>query len=222
MIKSIIFNIDDTLYDSSFQLEMARMNAVKAMIESGLPVDVERAFRTINDIVEKYGRYYSKHFDRMLEQLGLRWDPRIIAAGVVAYRETSWAFLKPFPDTIPTLLNLRDRGYKLGVISNGDPVKQWQKLIKIGIHHLFHKVLLTREHGKDNIDEEVFQFILGELDLHPEEGALVSSTYSCGILEAKSLGMVTIFLRRKPSLDKIADFKPTYEIDRLSEILNIL
>jgi putative hydrolase of the HAD superfamily len=221
MIKSILFNIDDTLYDSSLQLEMARMNAVKAMIEAGLPVDIERAFNTLSDIVKKYGRYYSKHFDGMLEHLGLKSDPRIIAAGVVAYRETSLVFLKPFPDTIPTLLNLRDNGYRLGIISDGDPVKQWQKLIKIGVHHLFHHVSIARQHGKDMVDDELLEFSLKELNVKPEEAALVSSTISCGISEAKSLGMVTICIRRKPISEIPEKITPTYEIDRISEILKI-
>lgn len=51
-----------------------------------------------------------RHFDRLLERLGLKWNPEVIAAGVVAYRATSPVYLTPFPDTVPTLLRFKDSG----------------------------------------------------------------------------------------------------------------
>lgn len=222
MFKGVLFDLDDTLYDASLQLEMARMSAVKAMLEAGLPVDVEKAFDTLNEIVEEYGRYYPKHFDRMLERLGLKWDAKIIAAGVVAYRETSWAFLKPYPDTIPTLLRLRDRGYRIGLVSGGDPVKQWQKLIKINVHHLLHSVVMTRELGKERIDENILRTALEDLKLKPSEAILVGGGVSGGIAEANALGMTTVRLRNKPLPSGVKEAAPTHEIDRLSDLLKIV
>ena len=90
-IKCVLFDIDDTLYDTSLQMSMARLNAIKAMSEAGLPTDIETAYRVLEDIVKEFGRHYNKHFDMLLERLGLKWDPRVIAAGVAAYRETSSA-----------------------------------------------------------------------------------------------------------------------------------
>jgi len=83
--------------------------------------------RTLEEIVNEYGSDYTKHFDELLTRLGLKRNPRVIASGVIAYRETSNAYLKPYPDTIPILLSLRDRAYKIAVVSAGRAVKQWQK-----------------------------------------------------------------------------------------------
>ena len=116
-MKTILFNIDDVLYDSSHQMSTARLNAVKAMIDTGLPSDIETSYLVLEKIVEEHGQYYSRHFDELLEHLGLKWDPRIIASGVIAYRETSAAYLKPYPDTVPSLLLLREQGYRLGVVA---------------------------------------------------------------------------------------------------------
>jgi putative hydrolase of the HAD superfamily len=73
----------------------------------------------------------------LLERLGLKWNPRVIAAGAVACRVTRPIYLAPYPDTVPMLLKLRDAGYKLGVASKGRAVKQWQKLIQLGLEHIF-------------------------------------------------------------------------------------
>ena len=77
-------------------------------------------------------------FGKLLEHLGLKWNPEVMAEGVVACRATSPIYLTPFLGTVPTLLKLRDAGYKLGVTSKGRAVQQRQKLIQLGRAHLSH------------------------------------------------------------------------------------
>jgi len=94
-VKAVFFDIDDTLFDSTRLARISRINAVKAMIECGLPLnDVMTGYNLLMKIVEKYGSNYSHHFDRLLEILGYGWDAKIIAAGIVAYHDTKIAYLK--------------------------------------------------------------------------------------------------------------------------------
>lgn len=52
----MFFDIDDTLFDSTTLAKMARINAVKAMIEVGLPItSVARGYNLLMKIVNKYG-----------------------------------------------------------------------------------------------------------------------------------------------------------------------
>ena len=124
------------------------------MKAAGLQIDVETAYRRLEEIANERGPDDTRHFDTLLERLGLKWNPEVIAAGVIAYRATSPVYLTPFPDTLPTLLKLRDAGYKLGVASKGRAVKQWQKLIQLGLEHMFHAVTISEESGSEafNID----------------------------------------------------------------------
>jgi putative hydrolase of the HAD superfamily len=86
-IKAIFFDIDDTLYDSTKLTTMARENSIKAMIDSGLQErSEEKLYNLLNEIIKKHGSNYPKHYDRLLDELGHGPDPKIIAAGVVAYR----------------------------------------------------------------------------------------------------------------------------------------
>jgi len=224
-IKCVLFDIDDVLYDASLQVEMARLNAIRAMIEAGLPSDVENAYRVLKEIVKQYGTDYPKHFDKLLEQLGLRWDPGVIAAGVVAYRETNVAYLRPYPDTITTLLRLRDLGYRLGVVSDGRTVKQWQKLISLGLHHFFQNVLISEELGSEVIGPELFKTALDKLNLQPSEVAFVGKRLSPDILNANRTGIMSIRMRRGESKNEEAksdEMMPKHEITKLYEILKIL
>ncbi|MEM3640879.1 MAG: TIGR02253 family HAD-type hydrolase [Candidatus Bathyarchaeia archaeon] len=224
-IKCILFDVDDTLYDATLQTNMARLNAVKAMIEAGLPVDIETAYEALRGIVDKYGPYYNKHFDKLLEHLGLKWSPRIIAAGVIAYRETSAAYLRPYPDTVPTLLKLRESGYLLGAISEGRSVKQWQKLIQLGIQHLFHSAAISEEINEEKVTPKLFEKILGELKVSPQETLFVGNQLDTDILSANQLSIISVrirkgvFMTEEPKDPKMV---PKFEISKLSDILEIL
>jgi len=224
-VKAITFDIDDTLYDSSLQMRMTRLNAIRAMIEAGLPVDLETGYKTLEEIVNQYGPHYTKHFDKLLELLGLKWKPRVIAAGVVAYRETSQAYLKPFPDAVPTLIKLRDLKCKLGVASDGRSVKQWQKLIQLGVHHLFHSVVISEDLGTEEFSADLFKKCLEDLEVKPEETIYVSSKPNKGILYANKASVITVRMRKGDSAveePELPEAKAKYEIEQLSEIFGVL
>ena len=223
--KCVLFDIDDTLYDTSLQLRMARLNAIKAMNEAGLPTDIETAYHVLEDIVEEFGRHYNKHFDTLLERLGLKWDPRVIAAGVAAYRETSSVYLKPYTDTVPVLLKLREMGYQLGVISEGRAVKQWQKLIQLGIQHLFHYVLISEEINVETMTPELFRLTFKELKISPNETVFIGNQLDTDILSANEANIVSVRIRKgkyRMEEPKSPNTTPKYEINKLSDIFDII
>jgi putative hydrolase of the HAD superfamily len=224
-IKCVLFDIDDTLYDTTLQMSEARLNAVKAMIEAGLPANIEITYRVLEEIVKEFGRHYNQQFDRLLERLGLEWNPRVIAAGVTAYRETSSVYLKPYSDTVPTLLKLRESGYPLGIVSEGRAVKQWQKLIQLGIQHLFNRVLISGEIKEDTVTPEMFKLVLKELGASPEETVFVGNQLNTDILCANKVGIISVRMRKgehRVEEPKSSEMAPKYEISKISEIFDVL
>ncbi len=224
-IKAIFFDIDNTLYDSTKLTTMARHNSIKAMIDSGLPVkDEEKLYNLLEEIIKKHGSNYGRHYDELLKELGLENDSKIIAAGVVAYERTKEGYLVPFPGVIPTLLTLKKR-YDLGVISNGLAVKQWEKLIGLGIHHLFDVVATSEELGYDKPQKEAFLFAIEKLGLSPEECVMVGDRLDTDVLGGNLAGMRTVHLKKgkyggdRPETEEQT---PDFEIDDLTEIFDAL
>jgi len=224
-VKTVLFDIDDTLYDASLQIKNARLNAIRATIEAGLPVDIETGYQTLNKVVKEHGKYYNRHFNELLKKLGLKFDARVVAAGVVAYRETNLAFLKPYRDTIPTLLKLRVLGYELGVISDGPPVKQAQKLIQLGIQHFFDHVVISEEYEYKTITPKLFEICLQKFDAKPNEVVFIGNEVDKDVLSANQAGVMSVRIMKGESRigePKSPEAKPKYEITKLSEIFNIL
>ncbi len=224
-IKAVFFDVDNTLYDSTLQVEMVRQNAIKAMIEAGMDITEEEGLEALKDIVGRMGSNYEHHFDDLLKKYGYESNPRIIAAGIVAYHTTKAAYLVPFPDTVPTILSLRDRGYKLGVITEGRSVKQWEKLIRLGLQHFFHTVVISEEIKRQKPDEEIFRTAAKRAGCHPEEAVMVGDRLDKDIIGAKKAGMVTVqimkgkYCEHKP---ESKDEEPDYVIPTLKELLKIL
>lgn len=222
-IKAMFFDIDDTLYDSTKLTTMARQNAIRAMIDSGLPVKEERLYNLLEEIIKKHGPNYGMHYNELLKELGLDEDSKIIAAGVVAYERTKEGYLVPFPGVIPTLLALKER-YLLGVISDGIAVKQWEKLITLGIHHLFDVVATSGELGYSKPKKEIFMFAIEKLGLSPGECVMVGNRIDTDILGGNLAGMCTVHLKRgkyggeKPETDEQT---PDFGIDDFTEIINL-
>jgi putative hydrolase of the HAD superfamily len=224
-IRGLIFCIDDVLYDASLQRRAARLSAVKAMIEVGLPVDVETGSRVLEEIVREYGDDYNKHFDKLLEKLNLKWNSSVIAAGVVAYRETNPVYLRPYPDAAPTLVKLRDQGYKLGVASTGRAVKQWQKLIQMGVQHLFHSVVISEELGLESFQAKVVEEVLTKLGTPAKESIFVGAHPETEVPPAKQAGVHTVRLKRGNSgiVQSMRDESAAeFEIRKLSEIFEVV
>ncbi|MGO9646323.1 MAG: HAD family hydrolase [Candidatus Bathyarchaeia archaeon] len=221
-VKAVIFAIDDVLYDAFLQKSNARLSAVKAMIEAGLPVDVETGYRKLEEIVKELGPNNNRHFDSLLEKLGLKWDPAVVAAGVVAYRNTNPVFLKPYPDTVPTLLRLREMGLKLGIASSGRSVKEWEKLINLGLQHLFQAVVVSEDLKLNQLTEEVLKQVAHNLNVEIGETAYVGVNPESEINVANRAGLNTIRLRKGEAKLEKGTSNPRYEINKLSEIIQLI
>lgn len=219
MIKAVFFDIDDTLYDSTELAARARMNAVNAMIDAGLPEkDPRKVMAILLDVIKECGSNYSKHYAVLLRRLGMKWNPEIIAAGVSAYHDTKPSYLKPFPDVVPTLLKLRKAGYKLGVISDGLAVKQWEKLIRMGLQHFFDTVVISETIHHTKPDPKLFKIALEGISCSPKESMMVGDSINRDIGGAKAAGMTTVWLKSS----KKGRVKPNHTITNLRQLPSLL
>ena len=210
MIKAILFDIDNTLFPSGEFAELARRNAINAMIEAGLDADATETYAKLKKIIKKYGPNYPKHFNALLRELSMRNDPKIIAAGIVAYHQAK-ASIFPYPDVPKTIIQLREKGYRICVASEGRALKQWDKLIRLGLHNIFHDVFVTSRKS-----EKFYRSVLTKLKLKPQEIMMVGDSIEKDIRPARKLGITTVLVSSHPS--KEGD----YRINKISELPAII
>lgn len=224
MIKGVIFDIDDTLFDSTSFSETARKAALKSMINSGLRISYDQGLKKLRGIIRTYGSNYTNHFNIFLRELD-RYDPKLIATAVKTYHDIKYALLKPFSDTVPTLLELKKMNYRMGVVSDGFAVKQWDKLIRLGLQYFFDKVTVSEETGKGKPHSSIFLETCKGLDLNPQECMYVGNDLYKDIRGANTAGLVSVRIKKGKNPDskpKNKKEKPDHEIKNLNEVLEIL
>ncbi len=187
---NIIFDIDDTLFPSSDFSALARRNALNAMIDLGLDYSYPELNDKLNSIIQTKGSNYGKHFDDLCQSLGVKDSSRYVAAAVAAYHDTKTS-IAPFPKVALTLLKLRENGHRLYVATNGTSVKQWDKLIRLGLELYFDEVFVSQTLGMEKC-KEFYDKITEALGCDANDCMMVGDREDADIIPAKEAGILTV------------------------------
>jgi len=227
-VRAVFFDIDDTLYSSTDLSQKARRTAIEHMVSKGLEMDPEEAYEALLRVVKRYGSNYGYHLDRFFtDELKCKPDYRMISAAVIAYHHTKFVNMRPYPHTVETVLGLRLMGMKLGIISDGLPIKQWEKLIRLGLDDFFETVIISGDEdvGLNKPDPKVFELALEKIGVSAEKAAMVGDKIYTDIDGANRVGMTSIWLRtpRDPEdLPVQMDIKPDFTIRDIREVLEVI
>lgn len=109
----------------------------------------------------------------------------------------------PFDDAHPTLEHLKRAGYRLGVIAN-QSIGAAQRLDSWGLLKFFDVVAVSAELGVSKPDRRIFEQALAWAGCLPRNSVMVGDRLDNDIIPAKSLGMGTVWIRKRlPKFQKI-------------------
>jgi len=187
---NILFDIDDTLFPSSEFSALARKNALNAMIGMGLDHDYNDLNERLDAIIKEKGPNYARHFDDLCKELKIMKPARFIASAVAAYHDTK-ASIAPYPKVPLTLIKLKEENHSLFIATNGNSVKQWDKLIRLGIELYFDRVFVSEDIGREK-DVGFYKKVLELLGARPGECVMVGDREDADIIPSKKAGLITV------------------------------
>jgi putative hydrolase of the HAD superfamily len=223
-VKAVLFDLDNTLIDFLKMKKMSVEAAITAMIDAGLPLEKEKAMKILWELYEEHGIEYGKIFQKFLIKTMGKMDYKILASGIIAYRNVKAGFLEPYPHVIPTLIKLKEKNYKLAVVSDAPRMKAWLRLAAMKIADFFDVVVTIDDaEGKPKPDQKPYMVALRKLNMKPEEVVFVGDNPNRDILGARRLGIKTV-LAKYGEWTKAKDnsMKPDYEIGDVKELLDVL
>ena len=220
MIRAIVFDLDNTLTDFMKMKADAVSAAIDGMIDAGLQRPRAELQARIDAIYKARGLEYQQVFDELLEQVLGEIDPKIHAAGIVAYRKARSAMVL-YPKVQLTLLELARRGIKLGVVSDAPRAQVWQRLCQLGLQHVFDAVVTFDDTLVRKPDPAPFRELLGKLDVAPGESLMVGDWPERDVVGGRSLGMKTVFARYGDTFGTV-DSGADYDIDDVYELVAIV
>lgn len=238
-IKLIGFDLDDCLFDSTVLSERARIKGLDAMINLGLNIDKKKAVRILKEIVKEYGSNSSKHYNYFIRRLNQMEDNieyisyndgyKFIAAAVMAYHAEKVNSITLYDDVEESLNKLKELSIKTAIITDGIPIKQYEKILRLNVDKLIDLVVISDEIGIKKPNPELFNYCLKKFGVIGQETIYVGDRIDKDIIPANLNNIYSVYLHRGGKYDTYnadfndqGDIKPNYEISNLNELFDII
>ncbi|MBD3314117.1 HAD-IA family hydrolase [Candidatus Woesearchaeota archaeon] len=220
MMRAITFDLDNTLLDFIGFKKKASAAAMDAMIKAGFKGNKSKLRKELFDFYLQNGIEKDDIFQRFLKK-HKKFSDRILAAGINAYLRSKYDNLRPYPKVMPTLRKLRQKGYKLAIVSDAPRLKAYMRLDAAGMADMFDAVVGLEDTGRVKPSRLPFRKALKELGVKPSEAMHVGDWRERDVLGAKRAGLKTCFARYgKNKLGK--KVWADHYIDRFEDILKVL
>jgi pyrophosphatase PpaX len=205
LINVLLFDWDGTVVDSA-QLGLAAYE--KAFAELGIPFDHET-----------YCAVYSPNWLSVYEGLGLpkeQWH-RADELWTQHYDEQSAELIKGAGET---LAQLRQKGYRLGVVSSGNDCRVNREIEALGLAGLFEVVICHEQIRNRKPHPEGLETAMRTLGCSQSEVGYVGDTPE-DIEMGKSAGVLTVGVRSAyPTSWKLESQRPDIVLESLNELLD--
>ncbi|MFW9782981.1 MAG: TIGR02253 family HAD-type hydrolase [Candidatus Heimdallarchaeota archaeon] len=236
-VKVVGFDLDDCLFDSTGLSEKARIKGIDAMINLGLDIDRQKAIIMIQEIVEEYGSNSSQHYDYFIRRLNeiekkeisFNEQYKYIAAAVMAYHAQKIEYIKLYDDVMPCLEKLKKLLIKTVIITDGIPIKQYEKILRLNLENMIDLVVISDEIGIRKPNPRLFSFFLEKFGVKGEETMYIGDNIYKDIVPAKFNNIHCVYIHRggKHDINKTGEkippqFKQDYEISNLNQIFSII
>jgi putative hydrolase of the HAD superfamily len=230
-MNTIIFDVDDTLYDQAQSFH----KTVRKLFQE--PLSDEEI-----DQLYKASRKYSEIlFDQSEagEISQFEWQTgRIIAAfkdfnipinteKAAIFHESYVAEQKNitlFPEVEELLNALCKKGKQLGILTNGEEKHQAMKIKQLGLSRWVpaEKTFISGTIGHAKPKREVFDFIEEKIELDQTKTVYIGDNFEKDIIGAKQAGWQAVWMNhRKKDLPANATYKPDKEVHSAKELLDL-
>jgi putative hydrolase of the HAD superfamily len=209
-LSAVCFDLDDTLYDYEEYAE-AGLRAGADRLES------RTGCRFHEELVTMYFEegITEGTFDRLLDRHDL---PAHLGGELVEAYHSATTPLSPYADTEPVLSELSE-SVQLGLLTDGRGGHA--KLRRLGIEKYFDAVLVSPTIGYSKRERAVFDAILSDLWVSPEDAVYVGDDPRFDVRIPNEMGMTTVRIRRGRHADREPETEnavPDLEIDSLAEL----
>lgn len=225
MIRNVLFDLDDTLFDFH---KAEKIALTKTLVHFGIdPTEETLAlYSTINaahwkrlELGEisreevKVGRYRE-----LFKTIGVECDP----VKATAYYESMLTIGHYFMPGAPELLEELYRKYRLYIVSNGTAKVQEGRIGSSGIAKYMDGIFISQILGANKPDKQFFDICFAEIpDFSLSETVIIGDSLSSDIKGGINAGITTVWFNPK-GIENDNDIKPDYTIKELSEVPGLL
>ncbi len=228
--KDLFFDLDHTLWDfeTNSKETIQELYTTHRLADLGI-VDFDGFYSTYSAHNHRLWDRYTKGY---IKQEELRWKRVYLSlldfkvANEPLAKEMSQAYLEIlpnkkhlFPYTIEILEYLKQKDYKMHLITNGFESVQFKKIKNSGLQDYFIEVITSEASNSLKPQKEIFEYALKNANASIEESIMIGDNESADIQGGINIGMDTIFVNH---IQVVPTVPATYTITHLKELENIL
>jgi putative hydrolase of the HAD superfamily len=205
-IEIVLFDLDDTLHDDTYAYhnaaeevarEVAAEHGIDALALKDAYIAAAEGFwhrLSADDLKVKLASLRASMWQSALESVGAGDDPELARRSAERYNAYRIKYFTLFPGAIDLLRALRDRGIKLGIVTNGLSETHREKIALLQIGEYFDAIFLSDEVGMVKPDPLLFAHACHTLGGAPARSAMVGDRYDRDIAGAMEAGLYTVWL----------------------------
>ncbi|WP_125547043.1 HAD family hydrolase [Levilactobacillus lindianensis] len=230
MIKAVVFDVDDTLYDQKAPFEAALAPIL------GLPseVDLNTTFQAYRQQSRQaYAHVMNGHWSeqemavkRLNTALLAQHLPAVDTQSALNFEEaysTGLADIKLFPGLSMALDSLSQQ-YQLGILTNGNTQFQLAKVMQLQMHRWIDReaIVTSEEVGLAKPDPQIFTLMNRRLNLRASEVAYVGDCYSMDVRAAKQAGWQSFWFNHRDLEEPDGQWVPDQTVTDPFELQDLL
>jgi putative hydrolase of the HAD superfamily len=228
--KDLFFDLDHTLWDFELNSKETMQELYDTHQLASIGITDFDAFFTI--YIAHNHRLWDRYSKGFIKQDELRWKRIYLSlldfkiGNEKLARDMSVDFLeilptkkKLFPYTIEILTYLKNKNYKMHLITNGFESVQFKKINNANIAHFFNEVVTSEASNSLKPQKEIFEYALKNANAQLNQSIMIGDNESADIQGGINIGMDTIFVNH---LQTTPTVPATYTITHLKELESIL
>jgi len=216
LIKAILFDLDDTLLDRTTSLgEFVKEHYLRFKLDH---VAYETYHRRFMELDQRGYAAKPQVFQALIADFAI---PASVEVLLADFQRGAWNSCTLLPDAAAVLTELRARGYKLSVITNGEDWSQMRKLRVTGLLPLLDLIVISGNEQIKKPDRLIFTRAAERLAVRPDECAFVGDHARNDIYGAGAVGMKTVWYPGEQQWPAEQAIAPDYTIQSLGELLAI-
>jgi putative hydrolase of the HAD superfamily len=224
MISTVIFDLDDTLYDEVDYCRSGFAAVARFMVRFSGCLCGNDAFACLWSHFLRGNR--TRTFNAALEEMGIPCDDACIAQLIEVYRAHRPQIELPADSRL--VLNALKSRYILALLTDGYLPAQRLKVEALGIEPYFRRIVYTEEFGRAcwKPSQVGFRKLVDTLGAPPEQMVYVGDNEIKDFIAPNQMGMLTVQVRRQRRLHADAsgetDAVATLRIDRIEDLPSLL
>ena len=129
--------------------------------------------------------------------------------------------LSPFKEVPEVLKDLKEKNFKLAILSNGTPDLLNELVKSNNLDNVFDDLFSIEQVGIYKPDSKVYDMPINKYRIEKNEVAFLSAN-TWDVSGGGNYGFNAIWVNRNKNIFDSLDYKPNFEIKNLSELLNII